>query len=371
LRTKVPQIRTRAALAALALAVVLVSRPSPAADDGPSVLKDFVQPFAWTVNVYHGDWNVWSWVPRLELRVNGPIESGSQIYAQFAIPGAPPVKFDCPTSNVLKGRWVKTQCGGADLPVEKGSLYTGVVPFAIKMRNELTSTDVTLFSGKMLVSKTHSNDHGPKFVKEFVYYVDDDWNLPIGYVFLTAPNEAYGWKLTELNVAFWVRGQSPRFEPHLFYQGKEVGKKFYGNDEVGRAGCDMDVEKNASKFVDDQLTPQKASWSRMVCSFPNVLGWDKTAQGPGMFGPSFEMSANPGDYEFKLLWNGHLGRSIKFTVGPDGKFDNGIARANQLGDDRVIVPVQILGTEDGTWNHTAWQTGAFYGNPLKGFTASP
>jgi hypothetical protein len=37
----------------------------------------------------------------------------------------------------------------------------------------------------------------------------------------------------------------------------------------------------------------------------------------------------------------------------------------------VIIPVQIIGDQDGMWNKTAWQTDAFYGNPLKGFTPIP
>jgi hypothetical protein len=37
----------------------------------------------------------------------------------------------------------------------------------------------------------------------------------------------------------------------------------------------------------------------------------------------------------------------------------------------VIVPVQIIGDQDGPWNKTAWKTDAFYGNPLTGFTAVP
>jgi len=51
--------------------------------------------------------------------------------------------------------------------------------------------------------------------------------------------------------------------------------------------------------------------------------------------------------------------------------ENGIATSNQLGSDRVIFPVQIIGDQDGMWNKTAWQTEAFYGNPLKGFSALP
>ena len=102
-----------------------------------------------------------------------------------------------------------------------------------------------------------------------------------------------------------------------------------------------------------------------------MRGWDKTGEEPGMFGPLYTLAGHPGEYEFKLLWNNHLARSIKFTVAPDGKFDNGIATANQLGSNRTIVPVQIIGDQDGQWNRAAWKTDAFYGNPLTGFTALP
>ena len=93
------------------------------------------------------------------------------------------------------------------------------------MRNELAGSDATLFTGKMKVAKAHSNEAGPKAVNKFVYYVDHDWNLPIGYVFLTA-DDSRGWDHPDFNVAFWVRGDATNFQPHLFYQGKEVGKMF-------------------------------------------------------------------------------------------------------------------------------------------------
>jgi hypothetical protein len=62
---------------------------------------------------------------------------------------------------------------------------------------------------------------------------------------------------------------------------------------------------------------------------------------------------------------------VKFSVTADGKFDNGIASANKLGTTRTIMPVQILGDQDGQWNRTAWKTDAFYGHPLNGFAALP
>jgi hypothetical protein len=340
-----------------------------AQEDQPTIAKDTVQVTAFTFNVYKGNYDVWSWVPKIAYRVNGPIASGSQLYVEFTLPTGPWVKFDCQTQETQKGYWWRVECGGRDIPEDKGSTFTGPVNFKIKLRNELAGTDASLFAGRMKVAKAHSNEAGPKAVNKFVYYVDHDWNLPIGYVFLT-PDDVNGWKLPQFHVAFWVRGEAVRFDPHLFLAGKEVGKKFYDGEEVGRAGCDSEVENGTTHFVEDAL-PQKAKWARVVCSFPNVKGIDKTGEAPGMFGPTFTLADNPGEYEFKVLWNNHLARSIKFTVAPGGKFDNGIATANKLGSDRVIVPVQIIGDQDGQWDRAAWKSEAFYGNPLTGFTPAP
>ena len=343
---------------------------SPAVgQDGPTVAKDSVQVTPFTFNVYKGNYDVWSWVPRIEFRVNGPIPSGGQLYAEFTQPGGggPWVKFDCPTEQTEKGRWWKTSCGGRDIPEDKGSTATGPVNFAIKLRNELMGTDTTLFTGKAKVAKVLSNEHGPKAANKFVYFVNHDWNLPIGYVYLT-PDDLKGWERPDFHVAFWVRGDAYNFKPHLFLGGKEVGKKTFEGEEVGKASCESDVDNNTTHYVADTV-PQKAKWSRVRCSFPNVKGWDKSGESYGLFGPPHLLSANPGEYELKVLWNNKLARSIKFTVGPDGKFDNGIAAANRLGSDRVIVPVQIIGDQDGTWDRAAWKTDAFYGNPLTGFNA--
>jgi len=348
------------------LAAVALLRPAAAAaQDQPTIAKDSIQVRAWTNNSYKGNYDVWSWVPEMRLRVNGPIASGSQLYVEYSLPTGPWVKFDCPTENIEKGYWWKTECGGRQIPEDKGSTYTGPVNFTIKMRNELAGTDSTLFTGKMKVAKAHSNEVGPKAANKWVYFVDHDWNLPIGYVYLT-PHDVYGWKLPDFHVAFWVRGEAVRFDPHLFYQGKEVGKQFMDGIEVGKASCEAEVENNTTHYVEDSV-PQKAKWARVECDFPTIKGSNKTDDATTK--DLFTLAANPGEYEVKVLWNNKLARSLKFTVQPVGKLDNGIATSNQLGSDRVIVPVQIIGDQDGMWNKTAWQTEACYSNPLKGFTA--
>lgn len=342
---------------------------SAKAQDQPTIAKDSVQVTAFTFNVYKKNYDVWSWVPLMKFRLNGPIASGSQLYVQYTLPTGPWVKFDCDTGIIEKGYWWKTECGGRQIPEEQSSTYTGPVTFTIKMRNELQGTDTTLFTGKMKVAKARSNEHGPKAVNKFVYFVDHDWNLPIGYVYLQA-DSLQGWKMPSFHLSFWVRGDAYKFDPHLFFQGKEVGKKFLDGTEVGRAGCEAELENNTTHYVEESI-PQKAKWARVRCDFPNIKGRNDTGEAPSIFGEIFTLAANPGEYEFKLLWNNKLARSMKFTVTPDGKFDNGIASSNQLGSDIVIIPVQIIGDQDGMWNKTAWQTEAFYGNALKGFTAVP
>jgi hypothetical protein len=357
-------------LLGLALPAMIATASYSKADDEPTIAKDSVVVNAYTENQYHKNFDNWSWVPKINFRVNGAIPSGSQLYVEFSLPtGGTWVKFDCQTGTIEKDHWWKTECGGHDLPEDKGVTYVGPVSFSIKMRNELMGSDSTLFTGKMKVAKAHSNLVGPKAANKWVYYVDEDWTLPIGYIYLS-PSEGGGWKLPNFGFTMWVRGESAQLEPHLFYQGKEVGKMVFQGEEVSKPSCGETYETETTQFVDEK-TPHKAKWERVSCKFSSVDGYDKTGKKPGMFGPPYLLSDNPGEYEVKVIWNIHLARSIKFTVGPDGKFDNGIATANKLGSDRVIVPVQVLGDQDGTWDKAAWKTGAFYGNPLTGFSAAP
>ena len=354
----------------LAIGVFAIVPFSLCVSSQPTIQKDTVLVSAFTVDNYKGSYDVWSWLPVVKFRVNGPIESGNQLYVEFSQPGGTPwVKFDCALEQVDRTSTWKTECGGRDIGEPKGITALGISSFAIKLRNELAGTDTTLFTGKTKVLKAHSNLTGPTAVQKFVYYMDQDWNLPIGYVYAT-PDDVEGWKKTRLNVAFWVRGDAVRLDPHLFFGGKEVGITMYEGEQVGKPSCSADEEIGTTHYIDDSL-PQKARWARVACTFNAVNVTDKTGAAPGMFGPNYVLDKNPGEYEVKVLWNNHLARSLKFTVASDGAFDNGIAKNNKLGSNRVIVPVTIIGDQDGTWDKNAWKADAFYGNPLSGFSWMP
>lgn len=376
----------RVRLLLLALLMLLAAAGPPAlAQEGPAIQKDSLLFTAYTVAEYRGNYDVWSWLPKAEFRVHGPIESGDQLFVEVTLPGRGAwVKFDCETRETPEGRSMETECGGRDdIPEAKSVTYVGPVSFAIKLRNPLSEAGVkTLFTGKAKVTKSRSNERGPKAVNKFVYYVDHDWTLPIGYVYLSSDNP----KLPRLEVTFWARGDfssgpgEPRkpfssIGPHLLYQGKEVGLIFLDGDQMGSPSCGSQKTLETARTVDESV-PQQGEWTRVTCTFYSVFAWDKTGQQktplPGETGKPHLLSGNPGEYELRILAGGRLARSLKFTVDEEGKIvDNGIAAANKLGSDKVIVPVKFTGTPDGVWNKLAWKTDAFYGNPLTGFTWVP
>jgi len=347
-------MRTRSQTRVIALslpvavsALLAVFGNSAAAADEPTIAKDSIR-IGFQIGNVKGPYEKPGWVPSIEYRVNGPIATGSHLSVEFTLPGKNPwVSFDCRAGETEAGHSWKAQCGGETISNEKAVDYTGVVGFTIRLRNELSGTNLTLFTGKAKVGKTPPRNPGPKYqVTASEFFADDDWRIPIGYLFFEKDsghsNQSF------LHVIFWYHGNPAEVESHLFYKGKDIAK--------------CEVPGNGPS----DWNPKKAQWSFADCQF---LGVYPTAppEDEG-YEPNFSLSKNPGDYEVKALLVGHLARSIKFQVDASGKFDNGIATANKLGSDRVIVPVQVIGTQE-TWDATAWKTNAFYGNPLTGFTA--
>jgi hypothetical protein len=324
-----------------AVAVMSLVEACALADEGPSIAKDSVQVV--TANISGSEDapkdKSQQWKPGISFRVNGPIADGSQLWVQFGYPGRTDwVKFDCQTHEVAAGESLQVE--EAVGPDKFTTDYVGPVDFSIHLRNELAGKDVMLFSGKAKVGK-FVGPAGPQYPE---FYVDEDWRIPIGYVFYEYSS---GHRESFLNVLFWYRGNPASVQAHLFYKGKDVAKF----DQAGNEGADW--------------KPAKYQWGFANCQFIGVYKDDPGDEG---YDPKFGISKHPGEYEVKVVIARKLARSIKFTVKEDGSFDNGIADANKLGSKRVIVPVQVIGNQS-PWDQEAWKTGAFYGNPVKGFSA--
>jgi hypothetical protein len=324
----------------LLVGVVLCALGGVAAADA-TVAKDSIRFGTQGASFSKGAFEKYGWKPWIAFRVNGPVQSGSQLYVEVGYPGAKKkLTFDCPTSELEEGRSAATECRAHDDDMIE---YAGTVDFSIRLRNELSASKATLFSGKAKVEKKVNPKPSPP-----EYWVNDDWMVPIGYVFFDKDN-GHGDDVF-LNVAFGIRGNPPEMESHLYYKGKDLAKC----KSAGNSGADWN--------------PNKPAWGLESCAF---LGVYPTKPDEGGYDPKFDVSANPGEYEIKVLLAGHLARSIKFKVGADGKLDKSLAVANKLGSDKALVPVQILGNRETAWDKSAWKAGAFYGNPLSGFAALP
>lgn len=327
---------------------------APAAgQDLPAIAREWLLVRPVTISPYKGNYDVSGWLPRISFHPNIDRPSGANYYAEFMQPGgAPWVKLDCSWEGE------EYECKAPDESDQKSITAVGVFPFAIKMKNALTGTDQTLFTGKVKVEKGLRNDAGVGKPNLVSYFANYDWALPIGYVFDEGDHPS---------VAFMVRGtNSSGLQLHAFYKGQEVGSADRGPFTCG------DTEQNpAPTNYTASSMPQGGTWERVACSLWG-LRWDEDT-------PGYQnLSKNPGEYEIKVLWKNEQVRTMKFTVGLDGKVvDNGIARANGIvgldrrngrNTSRRVIPVTILGTQDGKWDRTAWKTDAFFGNPLKGFT---
>jgi hypothetical protein len=336
----------------LTLLFLLTAAGQPArAQDEPTIPMDSVRVRALNIEKDNRDYRnaVAGWVPTVSFRVNGPFAEGSRLWVEYKLPGNRKwLEYDCPDIQIglanHQGRW-DTYCGEDDaIPVNKLVTIVGTIEFAIHLRNELAGTNATLFKGKAKIWKSTEDKQ---------YDVNEDWRIPIGYVFLDS----------DLYSTMWFvggRGGLGALEAYLFYQGKNVAK--------AKGGCcgpsELPSEASGRPGKEPRWKVFGVAWE-----FNTVF---KSKTGRSQQGTPHLLNENPGEYEIKVLAGGRLVRSLKFTVDEDGTIvDNGIATALKLGSNRIIVPVKVIGDQDGEWDRMAWKTGAFYGNPLTGFTAIP
>jgi hypothetical protein len=93
-------------------------------------------------------------------------------------------------------------------------------------------------------------------------------------VYLT-PADVYGWKFPDFHVAFWVGGHPYKSDSHIFYEDKEVGKKFL--DDRNRQSHIFDKAFLAHAF--EALRNKNRHAEKLdLCFFSRVSGhimrWD-------------------------------------------------------------------------------------------------
>lgn len=350
-------------LAALSAGIALPAR----AADGPTLVKPGV--FIGLYQVTHS-WsptakkfieNTTAWAPSARFEVEGPVPGGSQFSVEFTKPGGKPWwTMDCETREVKEGEYdhFSTSRPSVASDDKKYTTGLGVFGFKIRLKNELAGLNQVVFSGHYKVARVPKGLGLKGRQNVMDYYVDYDGMLPIGYI--RHPDE-----FSNLNppfsLAMWFKGavNGSDLAGYLFYKGKQIAS----TKDQGTAGTE---EERLTTMSDDDKDPRWSLWE--ITWFNILITNPRPEEEPN---PHIHyLDKNPGDYIVKVLRAGKLVREAKFTVGADGKIvDNGVAAASNLGTYRTVLPVKVLGTTDGAWVKTAWQTDAFYGNPLKGFTA--
>src|SRR5260370_10299308 len=342
------------------------NEPSPSArttQSGPIVLQ---ASFAVSANRLLHYWkvheqdNYWSWMPEMSFYVTGPINTGSAFVIDFTNEaGAPWYSVECETNATPAGQFAHIGTPAITTHVDKRTtLATGTFGFTIRLKSELIGTNKKFFSGKFNVTKFHIGNNLPAFKNQFEYVVDQDWNLPIGYLSFNLRNDQ---NIPPLNVSMWFRGRlaNTKLPAYLFYNGKQIAST---KDQSGSADYDVAIFPNAHEG--------NTRWERWTFAWGSVRGWNTDTSSANITTEIFFVNKNPGEYEVKVLRYGDLPRSAKFTVLAHAPLvANGIAQKNNLGGYAIVLPVKVIGGSNGQWDANAWKTDAFYGNPLSGFSA--
>lgn len=305
-------------------------------------------------------YNTYSWVPKIEFEVLGPIESGSRLYVEFDRPDGKPwmtVNMRTPTLDDDVWEAVKPEDPSDDVLEKQAILDQGTFKFRIKMKSSRGGADAVLFAGSFKVGTYLLDQKIPDFKNKKDFYIDYDWHLPVAYLWLNPISDE---EVPQLSTQVCLRGavDSAKLEALLFHNGKQVSKvsgSSYSQKQVFTSGADEPSHR----------------WAIWEFTFATVRGFNNSSSASTYSGMFF-LDKNPGEYEIRVMRDGQAARVVKFTVGPDGKIvDNGVARNAKLGGVRMIVPAKIGGTADGPYNAAAWQTEALFGNPLQGFTVGP
>ncbi|BCM91997.1 hypothetical protein IAD21_03876 [Abditibacteriota bacterium] len=349
----------------MALSLAAPAHAQPTTPTGPTLLKSLVYVRAvrltrlWkspTVSV--GD--TWCWMPEVTFTVLGPVPLGSQFTVDYTkSTGAPWYSVECPTYKVEPGGYGRFQSpvapGHAD---KRATLAIGTFGFKIRYANSLSGAHSTLMTGKFSVNKIHKGIATAAFKNQFEYTVNQDWRLPVGFLWYNMQNDP---KVPYLTASMWIKGDSDdtRLAGYLFYNGKQIAS----------TKSDGTAYKSFSLLATSGDT-NDPTWEYWDFNFATTRVYNLDTESANNWDNVFFLDKNPGAYEVRVLRDGHLARTAKFTVGADGKIvDNGLSAKNNLGTLAFVLPVKVMGTTDGKWDPLAWKTGAFYGNPMQGFTA--
>lgn len=236
----------------------------------------------------------------------------------------------------------------------KATVATG--NYGLKIVN--TKTNETIFQGKFKVNKIPLDPTDARRKNQMLFYVDNDWTLPTGYVGFSYNNTYYDFDPRPI-VSMWFKGDldSKDFEGRLYHNGQEVAT----TDDGGQINNDKTLGDDC--FLKVELCKYRLwyfTWTNFIVENGNKFVREK-------YPNAVYTRDKPGEYTVKIFHRGTQVREAKFTIDQKGwvapnTFSNQIFLTNY----RIAVPVKVMGTID-KWSPATAKTEQFYGNPLTGF----
>ena len=328
------------------------SRPVPSSK--PVFLRDTVEVQLQTKETY---WKVptqnyyTSWIPRANFHLVYDGSAKLRFTAEWFNPDGSPW-FTEALSYTHGGEVASIRSDYSDeLMNSKAVVTTGT--YGLKITNGKTGEVV--FAGKFKVNKLPSFPGEAQYRNRAEFFVDNDWNLPIGYVGFSADA---GWTNPPPVVFMWFKGRLEQkdFEARLFLNGEEVAS----TDDNGIVNVYQYRGENCLKFPDTcRLQLFGFYWQKFIVENSN---WVRDRKPNSIF-----TRDKPGTYTVKVFHKGIQVRETQFAIDSNGKIvRNAFSEQMTLNDHKIVVPVKVMGSLD-KWNPTTWKTDAFYGNPLSGF----
>ncbi|MCY7347380.1 MAG: hypothetical protein LH614_14315 [Pyrinomonadaceae bacterium] len=217
-----------------------------------------------------------------------------------------------------------------------------------------TKTGKVHFQGKFKIVKQSLN---PNETPKHIYFVDNDWHLPVAYVGFLRNWTDYNLR-PRPRVFFWFKGvlDGSQFEAELHYNNQKINTTDKGGN----------INKHAQRGEECFLAREVCAFSLYGFEWDNFL-LDNSPNVRSNNPNAYFTKDKPGEYTVKIFYKGDQVREAKFTIDQKGLVArNAFSEQIFLNDYRVAVPVKVIGNME-KWNATTWKTDAFYGNPLAGF----
>lgn len=332
-----------------------VAQP-PAAGDTPLLLKTTLDIRCDTEARYWkmpGESNYTSWVPQSKFKVRYAGATTLRLMAEYFTPDGKSWY-----TETLKPNMTNQSEKTTDIMTDrvsgrfegKATIATGL--FGVKITD--TRDGSVLFQGKFKVGKFKYGPNIPMFKNQYDYFVDQDWNLPVGYVWLDWAKDRNAPAPT---VSMWIKGETrlDDIEARLFLNGQQI----LTTDDMGAASS---VQQRYPNSLESKDTHRWELFNFEWYKFKYAA----TPQGRRMFPQARFVNDSDGDYMVKVFHKGVQIREVAFIISGGNFADNGIASGNGFNDQKVIVSVKVMGDKD-KWSSATWKADAFYGNPLTGF----